>query len=432
MGACMQEVRIGIAGLGTIGGGVLELLAKQSAIIRERLGLSLVVSAIAEPKIDPAKRALLAGARVYADGMGLARDETVDILVELVGGIDFPKRLVAAALENGKHVVSANKALLALEGQALYALAAERGCALGIEASVAGGIPIIKTIREALVGNRIEEIRGIINGTCNYILTRMSGDMLNFQDALAEAKARGFAEADPTLDISGGDAAHKIAILAALAFNTPVDIRNVYTEGIGAIEGVDIRYAHALGYTIKLLGIARDRSDAGIEARVHPTLIPLDDQLASIRNEFNAVFLRCDFLGDVMLSGKGAGAHPTASAVLGDIADIALMMRDHKTIPPFFSAARKRRCLPFGKTLNRYYMRFSTLDQPGILSRITGILGENNISIARMIQNEESPDEVVPVVMISHTALEEDMARAIAAINSLPEIKKPAVLIRAL
>jgi homoserine dehydrogenase len=428
-----MEVKIGIVGLGTVGFGLIELINKQANIIRERLGLSLIIAAVAEPNLGEEKRQALRGVRIYADGMDLVRAGEIDILVELVGGVTFPKELIQAAFKKGMHVVSANKALLATEGQALYALAAEQGCALGIEASVAGGVPIIKTIRESLVGNKIEEIRGIINGTCNYILTRMSSsDTLGFADALAEAQERGFAEADPTLDISGGDAAHKIAILAALAFNTPVEMEDVYIEGIDGVEGIDVRYARVLGYAIKLLGIAKDNGNAGVETRVHPTLIPLEDQLAAIRNEFNAVFLRCDFLGAALLSGRGAGAYPTASAVIGDVTDIALMMRDHKSIPPFFNAVRKREWLPFGKTRNRYYMRFTTLDRPGIVSKITGILCDNNISIAKMVQMEEFPDNLVPVVMLSHTAFEEDAVRAITAIDRLPGIQKPTKLIRAL
>lgn len=427
-----MDIRIGIAGLGTIGSGVVELIRENALVIREKTGVSLSVVAIAEPAIDSRPDFDRTGIRIYKDGMDLVSDPAVDILVELVGGVAFPKKLVLAALENGKHVVTANKALLAKEGQEIYQTAARKQLALGIEASVAGGIPVIKTIREALVGNRILEIRGIINGTCNYILTRMAEHGLSFAAALAEAQARGFAEADPTLDITGGDAAHKIAILAALAFNTPVDMADVHVEGIDRIDTNDIRYARELGYVVKLIGIARERGDAGIEARVHPTLVPVDDQLASIRNEFNAVFLRCDFLGDGMLTGKGAGSRPTASAVVGDIVDIALAMRDHNTMPPFFSSARKRPLVPFGRTENRYYMHFSTVDKPGIMSRITGILGENNISIASMIQKEAGSEEAVPVVMISHTAVEENMARAIAAIDALPEVRKPTVVIRAL
>ena len=327
-----MDIRIGIAGLGTIGSGVVELIRENALVIREKTGVSLSVVAIAEPAIDSRPDFDRAGIRIYKDGMDLVSDPAVDILVELVGGVAFPKKLVLAALENGKHVVTANKALLAKEGQEIYQTAARKQLALGIEASVAGGIPVIKTIREALVGNRILEIRGIINGTCNYILTRMAEHGLSFAAALAEAQARGFAEADPTLDITGGDAAHKIAILAALAFNTPVDMADVHVEGIDRIDTNDIRYARELGYVVKLIGIARERGDAGIEARVHPTLVPVDDQLASIRNEFNAVFLRCDFLGDGMLTGKGAGSRPTASAVVGDIVDIALAMRDHNKI----------------------------------------------------------------------------------------------------
>ena len=426
-----MEVRIGIAGLGTIGAGVVELLRANSGMIREKTGISLRVTAVAEPAIDDKKDIDLTGIRTYRDGMDLVNDADVDVVVELVGGVNFPKKLITAALENGKHIVTANKALLAKEGLSIYALSAAKKLGLGIEASVAGGIPIIKTIREALVGNGILEIRGIINGTCNFILTRMAEDGLSFADALAQAQALGFAEADPTLDITGGDAAHKIAILAALAFNTPVDMADVHVEGIDKVDTNDIRYARELGYTVKLIGIARDRGEAGIEARVHPTLVPVDNQLASIRNEFNAVFLRSDFLGDSMLTGKGAGARPTASAVVGDLVDIALAMRDHKEIPPFFASARKRPVVPFGRTENRYYMHFTTADRPGIMSRITGILGENRISIASMIQKESLDETSVPVVMVSHAAVEEDLARAIAAIDRLPEIKRPTVVIRA-
>ncbi|HOG65309.1 MAG TPA: homoserine dehydrogenase [Spirochaetota bacterium] len=427
-----MDIRIGIAGLGTIGSGVVELVRANSTVIREKTGISLRVAAIADPAIDSRPDFDRSGIRICKDGMDLVTDPEIDIIVELVGGVAFPKKLVLAALENGKHVVTANKALLAKEGQEIYKTAAANRLALGIEASVAGGIPVIKTIRESLVGNRILEIRGIINGTCNYILTRMAEHGLGFADALAEAQSRGFAEADPTLDITGGDAAHKIAILAALAFNTPVDMADVHIEGIDRIDTNDIRYARELGYVVKLIGIARDRGAEGIEARVHPTLVPVDDQLASIRNEFNAVFLRCDFLGDGMLTGKGAGSRPTASAVVGDIVDIALAMRDHESMPPFFASERSRPVVPFGRTENRYYMHFSTVDKPGIMSRITGILGENNISIASMIQKEAGSEEAVPVVMISHTAVEENMARAIKAIDALPEVRKPTVVIRAL
>lgn len=427
-----MRINVGIAGFGTIGSGVVHLLNANGKAIQEKTGLDIRVSAVADVDFSVDRGVSLEGITKYNDGMELVKDKSVDIVVELVGGVEFPFRLIKAALENGKHVVTANKALLAKQGKELYRIAAERELAVGIEASVAGGIPIIKTIREALAGNRIQEIRGIINGTCNYILTKMDEDGLAFEEALASAQQLGFAEADPTLDITGGDAAHKIAILASLAFNTPVELAEVHTEGIDNISAQDVEIARELGYVIKLVGVARDRGDAGIEARVHPLLLPFEDQLASIRNEFNAVFLRSDYLGDAMLTGKGAGSFPTASAVVGDLVDISRRLRDDSRIAPFFASYQERPMVPFGDTENRYYLHISTKDEPGILSRISGFLGERGISIASMIQREADEAEAVPLVMLTHTAKESSIREAVALIDALPEAVKPTVIMRAL
>ena len=428
-----MKIRVGIAGLGTIGTGVAHLLESNSPIIMDKTNVSLEVAAVADLDLDRSRDVDLSAVRKYSDAMQMAEDPDIDVLVELVGGVDFPLKLVRKALENGKHVVTANKALMAKAGQEIYSLAAEKGLALGIEASVAGGIPIIKAIRESLAGNRIQEIRGIINGTSNYILTKMGEEGMSFEDALARAQELGFAEADPTLDISGGDAAHKIAILAALAFNTPVEMASVPMEGIQNLQLQDVAYAAELGYTVKLIGIARDRGDMGVEARVHPMLVPETDQLAGIRNEFNAVFVRSDYLGDAMFTGKGAGAFPTASAVVGDLVDIGIKMRDHVKIAPFFSkAAQKRPLVGFGDTVNKYYLRFNTADEAGILSRISGVLGEKDISIASMIQKEAVSGDGVPVVMITHEARESDIRAALREIDGFSFIRGATVFMRAL
>lgn len=426
-----MKVRIGMAGLGTIGTGVVHLIGNNAKVIKEKTGIEFQITAAADLEIARKADMLGPGVKQYRDAMELAAAPEVDILVELIGGVDFPKKLVHAALDNGKHVVTANKALLAREGDGIYEKAGERGLALGIEASVAGGIPIIKSIHEALVGNNIQEIRGIINGTTNYILTKMHEEKMPFAVALARAQELGFAEADPTLDVSGGDAAHKIAILAALAFNTRVAYKDVHAEGIEQLELQDVAWAAELGYTVKLVAVARDRGELGIEARVSPMLVPETEQLAGIRNEFNAVFLRCDYLGDAMFTGRGAGAFPTASAVVADIVDIGKKMRDHVKIASFFGARHERPLLGIGESVNRYYLRFSTADRPGILSKISGILGAKGISIASMIQKEEIPPRGVPVVMITHEAREQDVSEALREIDTLDCVMAPTVFMRA-
>jgi len=427
-----MKVRVGVAGLGTIGTGVVHLLQNNGSIITGKSKVALEVAAVADLDLERQRDIDLGGIKKYNDALDMAEDQEIDVLVELVGGVDFPLKLVRKALENGKHVVTANKALIAKAGQEIYALAAEKGLALGIEASVAGGIPIIKAIRESLAGNRVQEIRGIINGTSNYILTRMGEEGMSFESALAKAQELGFAEAESSLDVNGGDAAHKIAILAALAFNTPVDLSAVPVEGIESLELQDIIYASELGYIVKLIGIARDRGELGVEARVHPMLVPETDQLAGIRNEFNAVFIRSDYLGDAMFTGRGAGAFPTASAVVGDLADIGVKMRDHVRIGPFFSSDEVRPFVAFGETVNKYYLRFHTVDEAGILSQIAGTLGKRDISIASVIQKESAAEGGVPVVMITHEAREADIREALKEIEAFPFIKGQTVFMRAL
>jgi len=427
-----MKINIGIAGFGTIGSGVVSLIQKNSEIIQDKTGIELIVAAVADVDFSTDRGVSLEGIKKYDDGMKLTEDENIDIVVELVGGVDFPRKLIMAALDKGKHAVSANKALFAKAGHEIYLHSAEKGLALGIEASVAGGIPIIKAIKESLVGNRILEIRGIINGTSNYILTKMTEEGYSFEEALKKAQEKGLAEADPSLDINGGDAAHKIAILTSLAFNTPVNIDEVYKEGIDNIDVKDVRYADELGYVIKLIAIAKDRGDEGVESRVHPMLVPKEAQLASIRNEFNAVFVKSDYLGGAMFTGRGAGSFPTASAVVADLVDIAIKIRDHVSIAPFHRHAKARKIIPFGNTVNRYYLRFNSVDEPGMLAKITGVLGQHSISIASVIQKEMEDESSVPVVMLTHEAKEDNVLSAIEEINKFKEIKKPSVFMRAL
>jgi homoserine dehydrogenase len=355
----------------------------------------------------------------------------IRIVVELIGGTDAARELTLRAIGRGKHVVTANKALLAEYFEDIFGAALEHQVEIGYEASVGGGIPIIKTIREALVGNVIHRIMGILNGTTNFILTKMTREGIDFQSALRTAQQLGFAEADPTLDISGGDARHKIVILASLAFNTAVDIDRVYVEGIGRIEKRDMQYAEELGFVLKLLALA-ERQEEGVLVRVHPTLIPRDNPLAAISWEDNAVMVESDFLGKSMYYGKGAGKLPTASAVVADIVDIG---RRIVCSPEFeqgaYTFSHKLAQLPFDRSRSRYYLRFLVLDRPGILSKISGILGDNAISIASVIQKEiEEEHEHVPLVMMTHVALEADIVRAIRAIDNLPEVEGEGTIIR--
>ncbi len=427
----MQSVNIGILGLGTVGSGVYELIRKNGDLISTRSNVRVEVKKIADIDRSKEKEYSIPNGVFTTDAAEVVDNPEIEVVVELIGGTTVARELMLRALRSGKHVVTANKALLAEHGSEIFRTALENEVNLGYEASVGGGIPIIKTIREALVGNVIQRVMGILNGTSNFILTKMTREGIDFDSALRAAQELGFAEADPTLDISGGDAQHKIVILASLAFNTAIDIEKVYVEGIEHIEKRDMQYADELGFVLKLLAHA-ERSEDGVIVKVHPTLVPKDNPLAAISWEDNAVMVYSDFLGKSMYYGKGAGKRPTASAVVADIVDISQRItcgaecdRSH------YSFTQELTQLPFDRSRSRYYLRFFVLDRPGILSEISGILGENDISIASVIQKEtEEEHQHVPLVMMTHQAREAHIIRAIEKIDRLPEVEGNSRIIR--
>ncbi len=427
----MQSVNIGILGLGTVGSGVYELIRKNGDLISTRSNVRVEVKKIADIDRSKEKEYSIPDGVFTTDAAEVVDNPEIEVVVELIGGTTVARELMLRALRSGKHVVTANKALLAEHGSEIFRTALENEVNLGYEASVGGGIPIIKTIREALVGNVIQRVMGILNGTSNFILTKMTREGIDFDSALRAAQELGFAEADPTLDISGGDAQHKIVILASLAFNTAIDIEKVYVEGIEHIEKRDMQYADELGFVLKLLAHA-ERSEDGVIVKVHPTLVPKDNPLAAISWEDNAVMVYSDFLGKSMYYGKGAGKRPTASAVVADIVDISQRItcgaecdRSH------YSFTQELTQLPFDRSRSRYYLRFFVLDRPGILSEISGILGENDISIASVIQKEtEEEHQHVPLVMMTHQAREAHIIRAIEKIDRLSEVEGNSRIIR--
>ncbi|MBN2232217.1 MAG: homoserine dehydrogenase [Deltaproteobacteria bacterium] len=428
-------IHVGLIGLGTIGTGVARVLHENTEVISRRLGTRLVLKTIADLDITTDRGIDTTGIRLTTDVNELFTDERIDIVIELIGGYEPARTFVERALAAGKHVVTANKALLAKHGNELFAVAAENGVDLYYEASVGGGIPIIKVMREGLPANRIKSLSGILNGTCNYILTKMSQEGGAYADVLAEAQALGYAEADPTFDVEGIDTAHKLSILTALAFGRPIDYDGVYCEGISDIQPLDIAFARDFGYVIKLLAIARMVEDK-IESRVHPTMIPADHMLAKIDGVFNAVYVDADRLGPSLYYGRGAGMDPTASAVVADIIDIGRNMQTEgsRRIPDLGwqpGAVSELPCRPIADITTNYYLRFTARDQPGVLSAIAGILGDNQISIASVIQEGRSDDgSTVPIVMQTHPARERNLKRALAEIDRLPAITAPTVIIR--
>lgn len=429
----MNEVRIGLLGLGTVGAGVAKLLESRRALLEERAGCRLTLAGVADLDVARPREGLdLTRLPLTADAQHVLGDASVQVVVELVGGLEPARSLILKALAAGKHVVTANKALLAHHGAELYAEARRRGVTLGFEAAVAGGIPLIRAIKEGLVANRILSAFGIVNGTCNYILSKMTDEGLDFSAVLKEAQAHGYAEADPSLDIEGMDSAHKLQILVTLAFRTFVDLKDIHTEGITRITQQDIAYARELGYRVKLLAIAKV-TDGGVEARVHPTMIPASAPLAAVAGVFNAVFLTGDAVGDLMFYGRGAGQMPTASAVWSDVVEVA--RRIAHGIPAL--ALELPSTGPSALTLRAmdsirsgYYLRVMAQDRPGVLSRVAGVLGDNDISIASVIQKERATGEAVPVVMMTHEARERDMRTALAAIDRLPDVAAPTMMIR--
>jgi len=429
----MKKAKIGILGLGTIGTGVYELLKKHKELILNKSGVSIEIIKVADIDIKRKKTLNIDDKIFTVDPYELVNDPEIEIVIELIGGTTIAKKLILRAIKNHKHVVTANKALLADYGKYIINEAVKNEVELGFEASVAGGIPIVKTIKEALVGNDIQKIVGIVNGTSNFILTKMTGEGVDFSEALKTAQKLGFAEANPYLDISGGDASHKITILASLAFNTMIDLSRVYVEGINNINVKDIQYANELGFVIKLLAIA-EKHGKDILVMVHPALVSKNNPLAYIMWEDNAIMLYSDFLGKSMYYGKGAGAKPTASAVVADIVDIAVKIKNHfgynKNSYTYFQNLNQT---DFSKNVSRYYLRFNVLDKPGILSKISGVFGKNNISIASVIQKEtEEIMKHVPLVMMTHNAIEDNIRKSIKEIDKLAELKGESKIIRVL
>ena len=424
-----RPLSIGIAGLGTVGGGVLTMLRQNADLIAARAGRPIAVTAVSARDRTRDRGMDLSGLRWYDDPVALAGDANVDVVVEVIGGSEEPaKALVEAAMAAGKQVVTANKALLAVPGAALAAAAEKAGVVLAFEAAVAGGIPAIKALREGLAGNRISRVAGILNGTCNYILTVMRERGREFAEVLADAQKLGYAETDPAFDVDGIDAAHKLAILAALAFGRPVDFGSVYVEGIRRISALDIAFANELGYRIKLLGIAR-ATEAGIETRVHPCMVPQSAPIARVDGVFNAVVAEGDFVGRVMLEGRGAGAGPTGSAVVADLIDIA---RGRAT--PVWGAASgalsAAPSVPMSAHVGAYYLRLMVVDRPGVIADVTAVLRDAGISLESMLQRGRSPGEAVPVVLVTHETGEAAMRAAMERIAALGAVLEPPALIR--
>jgi len=430
----MPPVNVGIIGCGTVGTGVARLLSERAVMFSRRLGTPLHLRRVAE--VDKARwHAAGVDEDLFTSrDMDILDDPAIHIVVELIGGLDTARDLVLTAIERGKHVVTANKALLAHYGNDIFAAAAQAGVEVAFEASVCGGIPIILTLRQGLAANHIQELLGILNGTTNYILTQMSQRNLPYEQALAEAQAQGFAEADPTLDVEGVDAAHKLAILTALAYGARIDFEAVSVEGISRIDPLDLQFAREFGYAVKLLAITRE-DNSRLEARVHPTLIPRDHMLAGVGGAMNAVYISGDAVGSMLLSGAGAGMMPTASSVVSDILDLTrnLALGIRRRMPPLGSEAAlssTRLVKPLDDIVTNYYFRFAALDRPGVLSQIAGALGKYNISIAAVIQKGREVRGAVPIVMITHEAREADMKKALAEIDHLSVVSPPAVVFR--
>ncbi|USW95169.1 homoserine dehydrogenase [Pseudomonas proteolytica] len=429
----MKPVKVGICGLGTVGGGTLNVLQRNAEEISRRAGRGIEVAQIAMRTPKPQYQTT--GIAITSDVFDVATNPEIDIVIELVGGYTVARELVLKAIENGKHVVTANKALIAVHGNEIFAKAREKGVIVAFEAAVAGGIPVIKAIREGLSANRINWVAGIINGTGNFILTEMREKGRTFEDVLAEAQALGYAEADPTFDVEGIDAAHKLTILASIAFGIPLQFDKAYTEGITKLTTADVNYAEALGYRIKHLGVARSTA-AGIELRVHPTLIPADRLIANVNGVMNAVMVNGDAAGSTLFYGAGAGMEPTASSVIADLVDVVRAMTSdpenrvpHLAFQPDSLSAHP--ILPIEACESSYYLRIQAKDHPGVLAQVASILSERGINIESIMQKEvEEHDGLVPMILLTHRVLEQHMNDAIAALEALQGVVGPVVRIR--
>ncbi len=431
----MKEIHVGLIGFGTVGKGLATTLLQQRDRLRQRVGAAVLLTRIADTAITSLPEEF-SSVLFSRDARDVLTDPDIDIVVELIGGIEPAKSFILAAIESGKHVVSANKALLANHGREIFAAAVKNKVEIGFEASVGGGIPVIKALKEGLVANRIEAISGILNGTANFILTQMTDHGAPFAKVLKDAQARGFAEADPTYDIEGIDTAHKLAILMSLAYGLHVGVGDITTEGISTIEPIDIDFAREFGYRIKLLAISRNHG-SHVEARVHPTMVPEDHMLANINGAFNAIEFTGDTVGDILLYGQGAGMMATGSAVAADVVDIGRNILSGSInrvpalsfLPEFIGEPT---ITPMSALTCPYYFRVTALDKPGVLSKISGIFGQCNISIKSVIQKSRHADEPVHIVLMSHQALEADVVRALAEIDGLDICTAPTMKIRIL
>ena len=430
----MRQVNVGVLGFGTVGTGVVRILMENKSLLSARVGADLNLKTVADIDTETDRGIPLNEGVLVKDAFSVVTDPDIDIVVEMIGGEGIAKDLILKAIASGKHVVTANKALIASHGNIIARAADEKNVDFGYEASVGGCMPIIKSVRESLVGNRIHSMVGILNGTCNYILTRITEAGSTFAEALAEAQAEGFAEADPTLDVEGFDTAHKLAILNALAYGMEINLEDIYVEGISKIDPIDIAFAGEFGYKVKLLAIGKDNG-VSVEARVHPTMIPFADPLSSVSGSLNAVSITADAVSRVMLYGRGAGMMPTGSAVVSDIVDIARNLLTGTTgrVPVFSyqqDAIRRIPILPVEEIHTHYYFRFAALDRPGVLSKISGILGDNGISIRSVHQKGRKSEGSVPIVMLTHRAREADVKKALSEITRLDIVSDQPVLIR--
>jgi homoserine dehydrogenase len=431
----MNPIQVGLLGIGTVGSGTFRVLQRNQEEIRRRAGRGIAITMVADLDTERARAIVGDQAQVVADARQVIANPAIDIVIELIGGYGIARTLVLEALAAGKHVVTANKALLAVHGSEIFAAARAKGVIVAFEAAVAGGIPIIKALREGLTANRIEWVAGIINGTTNFILSEMRSKGLDFGVVLKEAQRLGYAEADPTFDIEGVDAAHKATLMSAIAFGVPVQFDKAYVEGITALQAADIRYAEQLGYRIKLLGITK-RTPQGIELRVHPTLIPSTRLIANVEGAMNAVVVQGDAVGTTLYYGKGAGAEPTASAVIADLVDITRLHTadpDHRVPHLAFQpgSLQDTPILPIAQVVTAFYLRLQVADEKGVLARITGILADNDISIDAVLQRESAEGEKqTDLIILTHDTVEGRMTAALAQMQALPTVLAPIVRIR--
>jgi homoserine dehydrogenase len=430
----MKQINIGLLGCGTVGTGVAKLLIENKELLTARVGSYLNLKWIADLDTQSDRGIVFPEGVFISDAEKVVNDPEIDVVIEMIGGEGAAKDLILKAIDNGKHIVTANKALLASQGNELFAAAAQKRVDLAFEASVGGCMPTIKSMRESLVANHIKSMTGILNGTCNYILSKITDEGITFERALAKAQQNGYAEADPTLDVEGFDTAHKIAILTALAYGMEINLNDVYIEGISRITPMDIEFAGQFGYRIKLLAISKIQKDS-VEARVHPTMIPFNNLLTSVNGTVNAITVSGDAVGDILLYGRGAGMMPTASAVISDVVDIArnILSGTVQRIPALsyqWENIRKIPILSIDDLVTHYYFRFSALDRPGVLSAISGILGNYDISIQSVHQKGRKTNGAVPLVMLTHFAKEADVKRALNEISRLKVVSDEPVLIR--